>query len=504
MRNKGRIIALLAVVVVLFGTLFLLNRLLPKEPDAAGVTPPAEDPVNQVDIVSFSQVDMVKIVMENPEGTLTMNKVTRKQNLRTQNQDGSVTTETKDIQVWESPDMNLDEDVANRVAFNGSFYSTIRRVVEKASAEDLKTFGFETPWKITYFTADKSAVLIIGDKTPDGTGYYVMTAGNDAIYTGGAYTTEPLLSGRLALTNKNLYMRDDTLPSDITAIRFQRDGKLLADAEMGADSMWDLVEPVGIPADSASFTAMQMAFAGLKVTENVAWATGDLAQYGLDKPHYEFEYTVAGKPHHLLIGGRKPEDNFLYCMMAGGETVFTADPQLFAFLDKPFIELIDRFVYLPSIYDTTYMTIEIDGRTDVMEFDVPSPKENPDNDKPETYILNGEKLEGKDSISGIKRYYQGAIGVRADKVDFEAKPAYEPEKSVLTILYRLRNTDVDEMLVELIPTADGYGYYGFRNGEYSGLVVSRTQMDEQSMGIRQGYVEMNEKIAKDKAKATTK
>ena len=85
-------------------------------------------------------------------------------------------------------------------------------------------------------------------------------------------------------------------------------------------------------------------------------------------------------------------------------------------------------------------------------------------------------------------------------MDFEAKPAYEPEKSVLTVFYKLRNGDIDEMLVELIPTADGYGYYGFKNGEYSGFVISRTQMDEQSMGIRQGYVEMNEKIAKDKAK----
>ena len=500
MRNKGRIIALLAVVVVLFGALFLLTRVLPDKTETAQVTPPPEDPVNQIDIVPFSQVDMVKIVMETPDGTLTMNKVTRKQTLRTQNEDGSITSEINDIQVWESPDMDMDEDVANRLAFNGSFYSTIRRVVEKASAEDMKAFGFENLWKLTFSTADKSAVLIIGDKTPDGNGYYVMTANNESIYTAGSYTTEPLLSSRLALTNKNLYKRDDTLPTDITAIRFNRDGALLADAVLGEDGMWDLVEPEKLPADSASFTAMQMAFAGLTVTEHVAWSTDDLAQYGLDKPKDEFEYTVAGKQQRLLIGGRRPEDNFMYCMMAGGETVFTVNPELFTFLDKPFIELIDRFVFLPSIYDTTYMTIKIDGRTDVMEFDVPAPKDNPDNDKPETFILNGEKLEGKDSISGIKRYYQGAIGIRADKVDFEANPAYEPERSVLTILYKLRNGDIDEMLVELIPTADGYGYYGFKNGEYSGFVISRTQMDEQSMGIRQGYVEMNEKIAKDKAK----
>ena len=55
--------------------------------------------------------------------------------------------------------------------------------------------------------------------------------------------------------------------------------------------------------------------------------------------------------------------------------------------------------------------------------------------------------------------------------------------------------------MELIPTPDGYGYYGMRNGVYSGFIISRTQMDEDSMGIRAGYKEMLAKIAKDKEAA---
>lgn len=502
MRNKGRIIALLAVVVVLFGAWFLLSRVLPGTDVTPAVTPAPDDGINKVDLVPFGQNDMVQIVMETPQETIVLNKETRTQTIRRQNEDGSLTTETSDIQVWQSPDLNVDENVASRIAFNGGFYKTSRRVVEKATPADLDTYGFLQPWKLTFKTEDGEAVLIIGDKTPDGNSYYVMAGGNDAIYTGSAYPTDSLRPDRLAMINKNLYQRDDTIEMDITAIRFVRGGTLLADAVMSANGNWTLTEPAPLAADPGAYGAMQMAFAGLTVTEQVAWATDDLSKYGLDKPGYEFEYVVAGAPHHLLIGGRQPDTNFLYCMMAGGETVFTVDPQLFAFLDKPFVELIDKFIFLPSIYETTYMTIEVDGRTDVMEFDVPSPQNDPDNELPETYILNGEKIEGKDGISGIKRYFQGAIGVRADKVDFEAKPIYEPEKSVMTIDYKLRDRDIDAMKVELIPTPDGYGYYGFRNGVYSGLIVSRTQMDEESLGIRKGYEEMNEKIAKDKAAAS--
>lgn len=501
MRNKGRVIALLAVVVVLFGAWLLLSRVLPETAETPEVTPAPADPVNKVELVPFGQADMVRVVLDTPEGVVTMEKVKREQTIRKQNEDGTLTTETSEIQVWQSDDLNLDEDVAGRIAFNGGLYKSTRRVVEKASAEDLTTYGFTQPHKLTFATADKEVVLIVGDKTPDGGSYYVMAEGDDAIYTGSAYVTESLLPTRLGLTSKNLYGRDDTLPQDITTIRFERDGQLLADATVDEAGNWKLTEPAPMSADAGSFGTMQQAFAGLTVTEHVAWATDDLAVYGLDAPRYAFAYTVAGKPQQLLIGGRNPDNNFLYCMMGGGETVFTADPEFFTFLDKPFIELIDKFIFLPSIYETTWMSVAVDGRVDVMEFDVPSPKEDPDNELPETYILNGEKLEGKDSISGIKRYYQGAIGVRADKVDFEATPAYEPEKSVMTITYKLRNRAETDMLVELIPTEDGFGYYGFRNGEYSGLIVSRTQMDEQSLGIRQGYVEMNEKIAKDKAAA---
>ena len=504
MRNKGRIIALLAVVAVLFAGWFLLNRLPDPAKETASATPSADNAVDVVELVPFGQADIVKIAMDTPEGMLTMDKRQAQVEQRTQAEDGSVSTTTAAISLWESKDLDVDSSNVDAVATGGGNLKTLRRIVEKATAEDLKNFGFDTKWQVTFSTADnKSATVSIGSVTQDGNGYYVMTPGNPAIYTASGYSVEALKMNRLRLHNTNVYHRVDTLPADITAVRFERDGSLILNATLGSDTYWHISEPVTIQGDIGSFQAIQTALAGVKATEHLEATPADLAKYGLDKPKYAFKFTVAGVEHTLQIGGKEPNQGYLYCRIDNGDTVFTQDPANFAlFLDKPFVELIEKFLYIPTIYDTTHMVVTLDGRTDVMDFDVLAPKDNKDNKIPETYILNGVKLEGDDSISGLKRYFQGAIGVRADRVDFAAKPAYEPSKSVMTIEYTMRNRADKTMKVELIPTADGYGYYGFRNGVYSGLIISRTQMDEDSMGIRAGYVEMNKKIAEDKAKAT--
>ncbi len=501
MRNKGRIIALLAVAAVLVAVWIFLGKQASTENANATPTPTVEDSINEITMVPFGQTDMAKIEMETPEGILVMNQVERTVERRTQAEDGSIETTSAAVSLWESKDMDVDSDNAKAVAFGGGNLITKRRIVENATSEDLKNFGFNDVWKITFTTVDnKTATVIVGGETPDKNNYYVITPGNPAIYTAGKYSVEPLKMDRLRLMNKNLYHRADTLPSDITNITFNRDGKLIFKAATNKDGFWDISEPLEVDADGTSLNSMQMAFAGLAATEHLYTTEAELATYGLDKPKYEFVYTVAGKEHTLQVGNKAPNSGYLYCRLDDMETVFTQDPQLFTFLDKPFVELIDKFVYIPAIYDVTELTIAIDGRVDKMILDVPKPDNTREEALPETYILNGVKLEGKDSISGLKKYYQGAIGVRADRIDFDAKPVYEPEKSVLTIEYTMRNREDTYMKVELIPTEDGYGYYAMRNGVYTYLIMSKTQMDEKSMGIRAGYVEMNEKIAKDKAK----
>lgn len=502
MRNKGRIIALLVVVVALFGVWFLVEKVLPAD-EAASATPSASDTVNAVDMVPFDQSAIVKMTVKTTDGTITMNKVTEQQTQRTQNEGGSITTTVAAVELWKSPDLRLDSDTAQKLAIAGAHFTTLRRVVENATDEDKKNFGFEAPAEVTFTSADKECTVLLGGKTPSADGYYVMQPANPAIYTIGTYSAEPLTYGRLDYIAKEPYGRVDTFPADIASIRFERSGALVLSAALEEDGYWYLSEPVRIKGEIEPFSAMPAALAGLKATAHVGVATEDLAKYGLAQPKYVFTYTVAGSEHTLAIGGKSAE-GLLYCRVDNGDSIFTADATSFTFLDKPFVELIEKFVFIPTIYDTTHMTITIDGRTDVLDFDVPTPaqiKESGDKKLPETYILNGTKYEGNDSISGIKRYYQGAIGVRADKVDFAATPAYEPAKSFMTIEYVLRNRDLKFAKVELIPTADGYGYYGFLNGKYTGLIISRTQMDEDSMGIRAGYKEMLEKFEKDKAKA---
>ena len=94
-------------------------------------------------------------------------------------------------------------------------------------------------------------------------------------------------------------------------------------------------------------------------------------------------------------------------------------------------------------------------------------------------------MENDDQVSLFKKYYQGAIAISGDKLDFKATPS---GKAFATLTYTMEKANPDKVVViEPIPTQDGYGYYLVKNGQYTGMVMGNRQLDNESMGIRPAY-----------------
>jgi hypothetical protein len=68
-----------------------------------------------------------------------------------------------------------------------------------------------------------------------------------------------------------------------------------------------------------------------------------------------------------------------------------------------------------------------------------------------------------------------------DKLNLDIEPALENPD--VTIEYTLKTGE--EIVVELVPDTEGVYYYAFKNGEYTGMMVRRKQLeDENRNGIR--------------------
>lgn len=278
------------------------------------------------------------------------------------------------------------------------------------------------------------------------------------------------------VTSDQLYPRTDLTRDDMSELTFYKGGEHLFTSQRGeSPDKWSITYPVALEADYYGLDKFLAGLSSLKVNSIVENNPSDLKIYGLDNPQYMFMYTLDGKQHVLMIGNST--NSQYYAMLEGRDAVFTLDSSNLSFVDTPLIEIVDRLIYLPAIYDVSKLVIDIDGRTDILEMDLN--KDNPGND---LYVFNGTKITDSATQKLFRYYYQGAIAIMGDKLDMNANPEGKP---FARFTYTFKTGEIT--VVELIPTPDGYGYYAVKNNEYTGLVVTGSQLDNEEFGIRSAY-----------------
>ncbi|MCX7773740.1 MAG: DUF4340 domain-containing protein, partial [Clostridia bacterium] len=279
----------------------------------------------------------------------------------------------------------------------------------------------------------------------------------------------------------NLYSSEAITAQDLTALTFYKDGaKVFVSKASTSATDWVLTFPLERKVDYNDFSKFLSWVASMRVSQYVEENAADLKVYGLDTPKYVFEYTLGGKNYVLKLGIQK--DSKYYAQMEGNPAVFTLDASTLNFVDMPILDLIENFVYIPTIYDVEKLVINMDGRTDTLLINA-----NKEDTTKDSYSINGKKVEGDDKQTLFKRYYQAAIAIAGDKIDLEAKPS---GTAVISLTYTLKQANANgekNMTVDLIPTPDGYGFCLMMNGKYTGMVMGNRQLDKEEMGLRQTY-----------------
>ena len=458
MRKYTTIILLIVVFGVLLGAFFLL-----KDSDKKGEedNPPVQD---KIVIYDLNSDDIEKIKIENQDGTFIYKKT---------QQDYTQDNETKTRIVWvcdEPKGLFISSNTIESVLYNFAKLNAEKIIEEEP--RDLSVYKLDDPSKATAIFKDGTEkTLLIGMQTPTKSGYYVKTTDENTVYTIGNYTAEKLIARKMDMLETFIY--EESMES-LNSLSLTRNGEKVFDAVVENNSL-KLTYPLEWTADMEDIYPMIQALSTLSAKEYITDDMTQKSQYGLEKPKYIFEYSFGNKSYKLSLGNPLQTTTYMYAMLDGIDTIFTMDDSAYNFLDKPVEEVLDSFIFLTEIKNVDEIKVTMDGRMDVSKIKVDG--ENTDNDE---FYFNDKKVE---DAQLFRNYYQGIIGVRLEKLMLNANPELKPE---ITFEYKL-NIEPYNVKVEFVPTEDGFSYYAFLNGQYTGLIVEKKDFDKNVLGIRPAY-----------------
>lgn len=469
-----------AIVLVLLVGAYLIVTNLPEKEDDEGNTVTQE----KIQIFDFVKNDLSEIIIENKGEILHFKYTTIQVEEEEVKSDGTVEKKTVDRNVWvavQPEGMNVRSSAVDSIAWNANTLKAQKVIEENPS--DLSVYGLDNPVKLTFIMKDNTRyVLFVGNETPTGGAYYAQKEGESTVYTIGDYEGEKFVQTKFDLMETKLYDKDYTA-QDLTALSFTRNGNLLFSTETDeSNTKWLLSYPIQAEARYENIYTIAEALVGVSIDKYIEENAADLNKYGLGTPAYVFEYTLGGQDYKLSLGKLHTDGKAYYAMVNDKNTVITVASNLFTFLDKPIEEIISSFVHLQNINDVSEMIVKIDGRIDISKINVDT-----EDDEKSTYEFNGTLLTGEkdeEYIRTFKKYYQGAIGITMDKLNLNVAPALEnPE---VTIEYTLKSGE--RIVVDLVPEPEGVYFYAFKNGEYTGMMVRKRQLDDENKsGIRVAY-----------------
>lgn len=480
------------VLVVLVGGLLIVTNLPEPEPEVED-NPSGSDVIQ---IFDFVKDDMTEIKIENKQDVLVFQYVMAQVEEVVNNEDGTQTTSLVDRKVWQAVQpagMKVNSSAIDSIAWNANTLKATMLIEENPA--DLAVYGLNNPVKLTFKMKDgTNHILHIGNETVTGGAFYVKKENESKVYTVGNYEVSKFLQTKFQLMMKEFYDKVYT-PQDVTAITYTRKGEKLFDSTLG-DQKWWITYPIRTEARYENLYAIAGSLATVTINEYVE-DVGDveengvvLGKYGLANPSYIFEYTLDGQKHTLSLGTKNPAADAYYAIMDGSDFVVTIDDNSFTFLDKPIEELVASFIHLQNIKEVSKLVVNFDGRTDITNMQV-----DLEDDVLSVYNYNGTELTGEedaDYVSAFKKYYQGAIGFYVNKIDLKATPVLQnPE---VTVVFTL--TTGEEIKIEMVSDEDDVYFYAFKNGEYTGMMVRKKQLDDESYkGLRVTRKQLDEKLA---------
>ncbi|MCX7028637.1 MAG: DUF4340 domain-containing protein [Spirochaetes bacterium] len=479
---KKRTVAMLVTLGALaaLAGVYAYLRLKPA-PAAADYEEGAKKELSKLDAEKLQKI----VLSDRPEGTLTLVK-----------KDGAWALEP-------AYPVKLDGSTVDDLVYSFTALFAERTIEEHPS--NLGQYGLVPPKAVARaYLADGTVKTIrLGDETPTGNTYYLQVEGDPAVYSvwmnHGQHFHWKVADLRskalLASINKDeIAYYKARLRSGQTIEAIQKTTDEQKQFQLGFGS-YLMLKPYPAPrgVDAEKFDPMLTGIASIDIGEFVDDSPTDLAAYGLAKPWGELLVRDKASTLHLLFGADRGSDRVCF-QVAGERAVYAVDKYKLDFLNaKPF-DLIDKFVFIPSIDDLDRLDIAAGGATHVFtlarttkkasEAKAQGVSEAKAQGASEANALGAAEAGAEDEVvvtytgdgrelkeEWFKKFYQSVIAL---SIEGEA-PRAVPNAPLITISYRLNKGDKRNVTVGLAPY-DKIFYATFVDG-VGGFALTKVQAE---------------------------
>jgi hypothetical protein len=475
MKRKRSLIVLAVVLVLLAGVyVYLSNRpqdegeIVQKEPD--------------IEISRFDRNKIEKVILSNSkEKELVFEKETIV--VEDDKKDGDDKKEPKTETIWKNTSYIPVKLVKSKVDdLTRSFSSLTAEVLVEEDAKDLSIYGLDKPAATGTAVLDDGTkvTLYLGNKTAQGSTYYLMKEGDTNVYTVYSHHADRLNS---SLSD----FRDKSLPAintaELTYLNISGDGReemevILNDSQSSTEAeygigLYQLVKPYKRPrgVDTSKLDPKLEGISGLSIKEFVDDQPTDLAKYGLDNPSLRF--IIKDKENTLdLSFGDTLEDGTIYFKTADSDAVYTIDKSKIEFMDIKPMDISDKFALIVNIENVDKVVVEGRGESHTLSMTRKTEKaeeEGKDDKVITTYFFDGKEIEEDD----FKDFYQSLIGIVVDTQKYHTAQG----KADLKITYHLNKGSKRELSIEFIPYDRDF-YSVVRDGDMeSEFLTYRNRLD---------------------------
>jgi len=454
-RRGWTLIGVLVVLGVLVGAYFFVTRPKPA-PAAAAVQP---------ELSKGEKDKLVKVVLsDRPEGTLTLVKKAGKWN-------------TEPPAAVPLEPTTIDDLLFSFSALNAE------RIIEE-HPPDLGQYGLAPPRAMGTGTWEDgtSHTLVLGDKTPSGSTYYIQVKGNPRVYTVQSFTGQ-----HLHWTLKDLRSRTISPAINYDEVEYvkivERDGAVLevkrkTEAETKSFQLgfgpFLLTRPYvtvrGLDAQKQD-TVIKGA-QSVSISDFAEEPVKGLDAYGLARPRAEVIVRDKSNTIDYIFGDQKGTQTWF--ALRGQPGVYLVDTSSLDFLKtKPF-DIVDKFTFIPNIEDVDRMDITAGGKTHTLVITRTTKKAAKPGDPDvvtAAYTADGKTVE-EDSF---KKFYQSLIGLQLEG-EMAKRVPNAPEVSVT---FSLNKGEVKTVRVDYAPYdrdfdavfLNGVGEFALTKGQLTAMLA---------------------------------
>jgi len=217
---------------------------------------------------------------------------------------------------------------------------TIDRKIEKP--ESPASYGLEKPSNTVSFTlkSGKKSTLLIGDKNPTGTFYYVKDKNKAEIYVAYGFSIETLIKTADSLRKKSIFEMDTAKISRVDIKSEAKEFSLVKDG----DKKW-LINPYGFKANNEEvekYIAKMKELKAIGIVDDNGW---DLNKYGIQAPRLTLAVTLSdNRKINVLIGKKHLTKDADYAKIENSPVIYAIDSEFLKGADKAYNSFRDKLV----------------------------------------------------------------------------------------------------------------------------------------------------------------